>query len=85
MQMRPRHYSTMNRAVARSVTYALRGYGKKSKRSKYTYLNQDNNSVSPISNETAIAISIIGLIFLVGLAFLYPGLWILYFILLIFI
>ena len=86
MQMRPRHYSTLNRAVARSVTYALRDYGKKPRRNNYTYVNQNNiNSTPPISNETAITIGVIGLIFLIGLAILYPALWVLYFILLIFI
>lgn len=36
MQMHPRKYGTLNRAVARSVTYALRVYGKKPRKSKYT-------------------------------------------------
>ena len=86
MQMHPRKYGTLNRAVARSVTYALRVYGKKPRKSKYTYENQNNiNSTLLISNETAITIGVIGLIFLLGLAIQYPALWILYFILLIFI
>lgn len=86
MMMRPIRYGTLNRAVARSVTYALRVYGKKPRKSKYTYENQNNiNSTLLISNETAITIGVIGLIFLIGFAFLYPVLWVLYFILLIFI
>ena len=81
--MRPRRYGTLNRAVARSVTYSLRGYGKKPKRNNYTYENQNNiNSTPPISNSIAIIIESILLIFVLIFAIQYPILWILYFVLL---
>lgn len=45
MMMRPRHYSTLNRTIARSITYSLRQYDRKNqyKSNKNTYTN--NNAI----------------------------------------
>ncbi len=83
MQMHPRKYGTLNRAVARSVTYALRGYGKKPRRNNYTYVNQNgNNSIPPIKNSVALIVESILLIFVLIFAIQYPILLVLYFVLL---
>lgn len=81
MMMRPRHYSTLNRAIARSITYSLRNNNRqKYHKSNYnnTY-NQNNISTRQTeNNDTAVAIGIITLLIMIGLAIAFPVLWIFY-------
>jgi len=44
MMLRPRNYGSLNRAVARSLTYALRDYNRKgNKRSNVSNVNNNND------------------------------------------
>ena len=40
--MRPRRYSTLNRSIARGITYSLRDYGKGKSKQTNTNTNSEN-------------------------------------------
>jgi len=54
MMMRPRNYGTLNRSIARGVSYALRSY-KPTKRQNEPYVHHNNSNDTNYDNESAIA------------------------------
>ena len=84
MRMYPRHNSMMNRLVARSVTYALRDYGRKNRGGRNyssnkvnTYANNNTNQetqqpLTTLEQSTIVIVGIISFMFMVIL--LYIGL-----------
>lgn len=79
MMNRARRYGTLNRSIARSITYALRD----SKRNKYKGKSYSNTVKMPNvkSADGAGVVLFFGILMLgliIGLAFVYPMLWMFY-------
>jgi len=66
MMMRPRNYGTLNRCIARSITYALRDSNRKkySKNNSNTYTNQNPSTTPSNTKKPDEADVIMGLLFL---------------------
>lgn len=85
MMMRPRSYGSLNRAIARSISYSLRQYGKQNKYKSNNVNTYKNTNTSNINNPeinivTGFAVIVL-ITFIVALPFLFPVFWVIYFVL----
>jgi len=81
MMLRARSYSTLNRSIARGITYALRDSNRKKYSNAYNKQNTNNNTtipkITPVSgSDLAIVVGVIGI--LIVLPFVWSWVWLIY-------
>jgi len=90
MMIRPRSYSVLNRAVAKAISHSVNDYYRqKNRQEKYNNTYQNYNSTK--TNNTNRDESVGGIVWItlilmafIGLAVVFPWLWYLYFVFIVF-